>query len=231
MHLVVGCPVKDRGWIMDRWFDHVESSIPEGVRVDYVFVVPEGDTTLEIIRSRCPQAHLVLTGEDPHYERNWHNKDRYREMVQVRNALLREVRRLNPDIFLSLDSDILLSKECISQAVSVMKEGGYNAVAPPTFLDPSDKRFTNAANIKPRGGFYRATIGARHVVDVIMAIKLMDRAAYQIDYSFNVFGEDFGWSKNARDNGIRMFYAGDIPPSKHVMSRDQLDKVDGRCGF
>lgn len=230
MRLVIGCPVKDRAWIMDKWFDHIELAIPDEVEVEYVFVIPSGDETLEIINKRCPQAHLVLTEEAPSYERNWHKEGRYREMVQVRNALLREVRRINPDYFLSLDSDILVTPTCISESLSIIRDG-YNAVAPPTFLDPTDKRFTNAAVLKPRGGYYRATPGTSHIVDIIMAIKLMDRAAYQVDYDFNIFGEDFGWSKGARENGIKMFYAGGIGPSKHVMKKEWLDRIDERCGF
>lgn len=216
---------------MDRWFDAVEQAAPEGVSISFVFVVPYGDETTPIIKNRSPDALIIETGEDPTYERNWYNTDRYKEMVQVRNILLRAVRRMQPDFFLSVDSDILLHKDAITDMINVARESKVDAVCGPVFLDQMDRRFTNAAVMKARGGFTRVKHGSRAMVDVIMALKLMDIGAYNIDYSFSPFGEDFGWSADVKKSGLSMVYCGDKQPNKHVMKKEWLDVVDKRCGY
>lgn len=234
MRIIVGCPIKDRSWILDKWFDHVEESIlPDNVVLDFAFVLPDSDPCLDIIKNRAPNALLVLTEESSdEYIRNWGPEERYREMCLYRNVLLERVRKEAPDYFLSLDSDILLQPSAISDMIETIRETKSNAVCAPTFLDQVDKRITNSGCYGPgKRSFRRLEVGKLSTTDVIMAIKLMDIGAYNQDYEYDYRGEDFGWSQAAKRSGLKLVFAGHSEPNKHVMKKEWLDMVDKRCGY
>jgi hypothetical protein len=50
--------------------------------------------------------------------RNWGDTGRLQAMVGLRNQLLRRVRELAPDYFLSLDSDLLVAEDCLSELLA-----------------------------------------------------------------------------------------------------------------
>ena len=232
MRLMVGCPVKDRDWIMNQWFDHVYNALDDSWEVEFVFVLPDKDLSLDIIEKRAPGASVLRTFEsnDP-YVRDWSNKDRYVDMVHLRNMVLQKVRHIHPDFFLSLDSDILIEKNAIRSMIGTISNIGCNAVSSPTFLDPVDARVTNAALMGARGNAARLGLGNDSIADVIMAIKLMDLGAFNIDYGYDKRGEDFGWSKNVLSAGLKLGFAGGAKPSKHVMGKEWMDRIDKRCGY
>ncbi len=234
MRIVVGCPVKDRDWIFDLWFDYVYAAVPDEWDLDFVFIIPEGDPCNEIAQERMTDGSLVVTTKEKrsHYVRNW-SAPRYVEMVHLRNLLLNNVRTVHPDIFLSLDSDILLHRDALRLGYETLVEHNWDCVSIPTFLTPNGgERFTNSAALRKRGYMLdRDKIGATNVTDVAMAAKIMRSSAYNCDYQAHHLGEDTGWSCNVKEAGLTIGWAGEVPISKHVMDKKFLDIVDKRCGY
>lgn len=237
MKLVVGCPVRDRAWIIHRWFEHTHNALRDaGVAksdVTFVFVGDQaGDSTFKEIDRACldlSYSRVVISQDGPAepYERVW-GWDRYLEMAQLRNSLLDWVRRLAPDLYWSLDSDILVARNTLTSAVGATS--GYDAVGSRCYMTPSGVWCPSYAMLPGTGGLLRSDSEGIFGVDVIMAAKLMTKKAYCVDYVGHKQGEDIGWSIAARKAGCRLGWDG-TTVSKHVMSPKDLDRIDGRCGF
>lgn len=230
--VVVGCPVRERAWIMPSWFDHTEAALREaGVPGTYAFVASAGDETLPIIAERAPAAAVTLVVEDGAYvDRQWHREARIAHMVWLRNVLLETVRALAPAVFISVDSDVLLHPSAIVGMLEGL--GRFDAVGGCTYMTAGGLNFPSCGWVIGREGLRRRRIEqlGTFPVDVIMAIKAMAPAAYDVDYRFAREGEDVGWSLSAGRRGLALGWDGRYA-SKHVMSRDALDRVDERCGF
>lgn len=241
MRFVVGCPVYRREWILPTWFNHVERECASAhVEPIYVFAVDSRDPSIEVVygeaNSRDREIALEITAEDKGFDRSdsdrqWNLPTELERMVGVRNTLLARVRELEPDVFLSLDSDILLGEGSLSRLLGTLRRSdlGWGAVGGKTFMSPGlghPSYFT----FTKKGTPVRSNSDGVHVVDVIMAIKLMGPAAYGVDYTYDRWGEDVGWSRNCAKRDIKLGWDGRTT-NKHVMQHDQLDKIDKRCGF
>lgn len=216
---------------MPAWFDHVEAACAAiDVRPTYAFVVSAGDETLPILRDRAPFVALTTVTEPPYVERQWHRRERIDHMVYLRNTLLQTVRRIGPDVFVSVDSDVLLHPMAIADMVEGL--GRFAAVGGSTFLTPMGDRFPSCGWVLGKDGLRRRPIEHRGVipVGVIMAVKAMGPAAYAVDYRHSPQGEDIGWSLAAAQAGLKLGWD-NRHSSKHVMSPEALARVDERCGF
>ncbi len=233
MRLMIGCPVKSRDWILDRWFDHTEAALPVDVTPRYVFV---GDPiidnwTFKIINQRAPAATIVpvTEGNLGTGRRDWSNPQRIEHMVVLRNFMLAEVRALKPDLFLSLDSDILLHPNGISTLIDAIGQG-WDAVGGKCYLDPGIS-CPNYAMLGRNGNLRRTDAeGGLFPVDVLMAVKMMSPAAYAINYRAAKSGEDEGWSRNCTEAGLKLAWDSRVI-NKHVLQPDRLDVIDKRVGF
>lgn len=243
LEIVVGCPVRERAWVIDRWFAHVlEACEHADATPTFVFVVDPADETHAAISERWCDGHdvrLVLVDEAPIEPnergevviRSWLTRSRLDHMVEVRNLLLAEVRRIRPQFFWSVDSDILVAPWALASAVEFITN--FNAVGSLTWMHHVGTHFPNFGFWDPaNGGFRRmpADRGGRYATEVIMALKLMDPAAYGVDYEYHHDGEDLGWSLACRRRGLALGIDG-AEPSKHVMAPDMLDAVDPRLGW
>ena len=239
---MVGCPFSHRDWIIDAWFEATERAlVAAGVESwSYAFVGDNADPTWTKI-----EQHRERTGVDVRLAREPNARDidvrdwrqaRYGYMVTIRNMLLDQVRDIGPDVFFSIDSDILVADSSIADLLEDLA-GGADAAGSCTFLSkpkgpkPSHKtpscarsRPNSALNTRPyfENAVYR--------VDVLMAFKAMSPAAYACDYRFHHHGEDIGWSQNCAERGLELVYD-TRSVSKHVMSPDALHVVDLRCGY
>jgi hypothetical protein len=239
--LVVGAPVYERGWILERWFERLTEAI-DHVGPDEVCMVlnyaPGTDDTYEIIGrwgTFFDEMQLVHDlGNDHHAHpdgyRNW-SLDRYRTMSRLRNRLLLEVRQLEPDFYLSCDTDMLLQKNTISKLLAGIND--YDAIAPLAFMTPKTVAYPNAMQ---RDFFSRPPLpeplwGPVIPVAVCFGTVLMKPSLYsQIDYVEDPLGEDIGWGKRAVEAGLTMaLHTG--APIKHVMSPKALREVDDRVGY
>lgn len=228
MKLLVGCPVSNRSWILDDWFKHVIEAARDH-ELEFVFVVPEMDIEdIAIIDNYGGfTRHLIVSDEDTYTNREW-NGTRYEAMANLRNNLLDGVRQVEPDLFLSLDSDILLHPDAINNLIETYENNECIAVGGKAYLDIRSKFFPSYSKWTGQT-YHRPDFDEIMQVDILMAVKLMDPTAYWIDYKMHLNGEDFGWSVEAAKHG-RLLWDGRIT-NKHVMRPEDKDKIDSRCGF
>ena len=226
----MGCPIAHRAWILPRWFDHVEAACSlAGLEPTYVFVADSDDPCVTIARKRARRLVMVHSpsptkGDDT---RRW-DPERYAEMVRLRNLLLQAVRLGEPDVFLSLDSDILLHPWALDSMLESLER--FDAVGGKCFMTKTATNVPSWARLGREGQLQRMDADGVFDVDVIMAVKLMSPVAYLVDYVTDVQGEDTGWSKACRAAGVKLGWDGRVT-SKHVMEPWMLDRVDERVGF
>lgn len=237
--LVVGCPVKARYWIIDRWFYAVEMACANaGIEPVYSFVGEQDDPTVDRLhhltgtRGRVAVFTLVPPGGGPQtapHERVW-NHERFVLMVDLRNRLLRSVRTISPKWFWSVDSDILVHPDALKLSLDSLDK--FDAVGGKCFMGPRGVELPSCGWYGGMEGFTRKIIEQEGVmpVGVIMALKLMNDRTYNIDYAFNMSGEDIGWSTAATAAGLKLGWDSRVC-SKHVMTPDDLDVYDERCGW
>lgn len=233
MNLIVGCPVRDRLWVLPSWFEYLERAT-EKAAVE-PFILMAGDPRDESVDYAAHAANArgwgfqnIAVTENGSYERLW-NIDRYRHMAMLRNLLLTEVKQRAPDIFWSLDSDILIQEDALVLALEALEQRPFDAVGQRCYMTEygawcaSYCMFTN-------GGLLRDDSDGCFPVDVIMASKVMSPRAYDIAYVIDEQGEDIGWSKECARFGVKLGWDGRTV-SKHVMAVEYLDMVDQRCGY
>lgn len=228
--LLVGMPVFRRGWILPLWFGGVESAAREaGLIPSYIFVGDPHDRDSfdvidEFLESVDREAYVSWVEEYPDtpVNRVWNHK-RYHRMVYIRNELLTVVRNIGPEYFLSLDSDIILHPKALVNMFESIER--FDAVGGKTYMTPHGRNFPSYGMLP---GLKRVDDSGVFEVDVIMAIKLMTPEAYSIDYKFDSRGEDIGFSISCKDAGLHLGWDGRVV-SRHIMSRDDLEKVDERC--
>ena len=228
MKLLVGCPVSNRSWILDDWFKHVVAAAKD-YELEFIFLIPEMDIEdLAILDNYTDYTrHLIISDEDSYVNRSW-NGERYEVMANLRNNLLDGVRQIEPDLFLSLDSDILLHPDGISNLIETYQNNDCIAVGGKTYLDFTSKFYPSYSKWTGQT-YHRPDFSGIMQVDILMAIKLMGPDAWSIDYQMHRNGEDFGWSVEAAKHG-RLMWDGRIT-NKHVMRPEDKDKIDPRCGF
>ena len=228
--VVIGCPVRHREWILWEWAKFASLSARNAdVKFEFMFVVsPLDQGVLDVVEEIKEPTTIVFSDEkDEPDERVW-NPSRYEHMARLRNQLLTEVRKKTPDFFLSLDSDILLHPQALTNMIESATL--YNAIGGRTYMTPKGRWCPSFSYLYPNGGLNREDFDNVRIVDVIMAIKLMTKSAYAVNYVGHHQGEDIGWSKNCKASHVSIGADGRVV-SKHVMDKSMLDKVDERCGY
>lgn len=226
--VLVGCPVFERDWILDRWFDHLADWPME---LDFVFAFTPGeDGTLDIIHSRAPLAHIITVEQGDHsVERNWGQRSRVETLAALRNTLLSYVRAEKPAFYFSLDSDVLVAPWAHSHRLFESLKGQFDAISPLAYLGAGD--ISNAFHW--RGDHVtrldkKKRYGVPQVADVLAAAILMTPAAYNRgSYGYDMLGEDIYWAKTVKNEPIKLGFDSSVV-FRHVMSEDKLHVKDSR---
>lgn len=245
MKIAVGCPIRDRAWIVNEWIDHVRVAFDvAGLKPYWVFAIgigPEGDDGTAKLATNLFKTEngmwTIIHEPKTKPGRHW-SEQRYEHLAEYRNRLLGIVQAIQPDYFWSLDSDILAHPVALTTLLETIqaehKMGGeelrFDAVGGKTYLSRTSRHITTWANIAYSGGLQRQDQEGVFRCDVLMAIKLMSPAAYNIPYKSSKFGEDIGWSENCRSAGLKLGWDGRIA-SKHVMDPKSLHDIDPRIGW
>lgn len=115
MQIVVGCPVHDRGWILER---HLQSLmkmlVPEDVELNFLYVLDHCEDNSREILERYHVSYLTYQDQTPHYSRHRYDPSSYGHMADVRNYLIDAVLQTEADYFLSVDSDILVPQDALN---------------------------------------------------------------------------------------------------------------------
>ncbi len=148
-------------------------------------------------------------------------------MVLLRNTLLERVRQLAPEHYWSVDSDILVAEETLVSALEARER--FDAVGSKCYMTTKGTMAPSYGMLNGHG-IRRPDSTGCFKVDAIMAVKLMNPDAYNVDYSVHRQGEDIGWSKDARKRGVKLGWDGRTI-SKHLMTKESIHRVDDRVGF
>ncbi len=231
MKVIVGCPVRGREWILPRFFEAlVEASGDLDIRC--LFVGSEDDDSTWDAVKRCPFPMIPVFVDEPAGDvpRDWSAPGRIEHMVDLRNTLLRNVRIESPDVFVSLDSDILIQPDALRLGIEALAQ--YDAVGLGCYMTPLTP--AGGSKLFPSNGIFNRNVLRRvemdpgvHPVDVIMAAKIMSPAAYGVDYAYDHRGEDIGWSIACWQAGLK-FGWDNRTISRHVMSESELAFTDPR---
>lgn len=232
--LVIGCPLRDRMWILPLWFERVATAL-KSAGMDKPLLVFVGDVNDESMQYAEREAEargwgcslVPVTEPQEPYSREW-NIDRYRYMVDLRNRLLTEVKEWAPQVFWSLDSDILVHEDALKSAIDALDR--FDAVGQRCYMTEHGTWCPSYCNFTEGGGLLRYDGDGCFPVDCIMASKVMSPRAYDIAYEVHEQGEDIGWSKECRRFGVKLGWDGRTV-SKHVMGIEFLHLIDPRCGY
>lgn len=221
MRLVVGCPVYERAWILPDWFQGIHDSATADLfeDVQFVFVyTPSTDGTIDLLMDNG--AEVMIYDNGTHGEtRDWTNPERVSTLANMRNQLLWMVSGMEFDAFLSLDSDIIMNENALESMWSHLDEA--DAVSPTVQL-AADRSIINAFTRRRDGFYVRCKPGYHGRVDVLCAAIMMtpDLVKDQsVRYSYEVRGEDFGWSAAAKKAGYDMMLCNDYV--YHAMEKDK----------
>jgi hypothetical protein len=149
-------------------------------------------------------------------------------MVELRNRLLQIVRLLDPPLFLSLDSDILLHPDALRNMIESTDR--FDVVGGKAFMTSTGSACPSWGFPTTGGGIHRSDAYGVFAVDIVMAIKLLTPKAYEVEYEFHGHGEDVGFSRNCRAAGLALGADARVC-NKHVMTPEWLERIDERCGF
>lgn len=236
--LTIGAPTANRGWIIREWLNYLHPAVMElgdSYRPGIVLVADQKDESVPVVANFCQAMHydfdLVAVEESREGDKRQWNEQRFHRMVYLRNLLLERVRDMEPDLFLSLDTDILLHRDAIKCMVDTMETFDADAVGGKTYMTMGGRGAPSCARFKrARQGLMRPDSDGVLKMDVIMAIKLMRESAYSVDYRYHSHGEDIGWSAECRKLGLNIYWDGRVA-SKHVMEPSRLYEIDRRVGF
>jgi len=219
LKIIVGCPISDRAWILPRYLECVHAQVVDA-DIELLFHCGKSsDNTEEIIKNSNAKKLLSNDIGIGSNKRTW-NMNRYKLMAGLRNRLLEEICRLDPDYYFSLDSDILIPEDCVARLLAREKD----AISPlmsmiPNGMCPNVMTFRENSAYRKKSYMFD---GKPMKADVIMAAVLMNRRFYRkVRYREHKLGEDVGWSFDARDKGFELW----LDPSikvRHVMRKELL---------
>jgi hypothetical protein len=234
MKLIIGCPMYKRSWILHHWIKSIISqSIPVN-DIGFIFEVSPDDTaTIQALESwrkfdkRIPYFEIKIREDIPHFEhenngRQW-SMSKYVNMVSLRNSLLESVRKIQPEYYFSLDSDILLTNTNTIELLIAHIKSGADAVNPLMFMTPFGTMYPSVMDWRldvPAKAFRKEKYELGHYFqsDVIMAAKMMSKDVYNnINYTLHEQGEDVGWSLECKKAGFKLYSASYIY-APHIMS-------------
>ncbi len=223
-----------RSWILPHWIRCIINQSVSIEDIGFVFEVSPDDTeTINSLQAwkkfdnRIPYFNIKIREDIPHFQhenngRQW-TISKYENMVSLRNSLLNTVREVNPDYYLSLDSDILLTNPNTIELLMAHIKSGADAVNPLMFMTPFGTMYPSVMTWRsdaPRKAFRleKYPLGTYFKSDVIMAAKMMSKKVYSnIDYSVHEQGEDVGWSWSCKQADYNLFCASYIY-APHIMS-------------
>jgi glycosyltransferase involved in cell wall biosynthesis len=223
MKIVIGCPVKDRAWVIPDWLRAIQDQEVDAEVEILCVASPSSDGTEQLI---LDGGGKLIMMKEHHYRRTkkdidghiW-NMEMYEFMSSIRNGLKnRAFSDFEADYFFSLDSDVILPKDglaalldyaqehkgVIAPAVNMVARGAaWNVMS---WVDSGRPSMAHRPIQEPQAG--RA--------DVIMAAMLIPREAKSVRWEAHRQGEDIGYCIDAARNRVKLWWVPTVRTS-HFM--------------
>ena len=231
--ILIGCPVRNRAWILPEYLRHIESLEYPKEFITCCFIINDSaDKTKDILSkwqsenySKYESIKIIEInfgngndmGESGYGRQNDKKKYACRKKVIIptlailRNRLLEEAREGNYDYFFSIDSDILVNPDILNKLIETGKGivAGlvHNGEVEYNFLQFSGK----SRKFLPDKLFEVKTTGAV----VLISSKVFNNE--NIQYGNNSKGEDVDFCESARQQGFKSYVLTEI--QEHILNR------------
>lgn len=216
--VLIGCPVRNRAWILPQYLNCLEQLAWPQSLIEYCFIINDCiDQTEQILeqfaRRQSASVRLIAVNSErkPAYLRGEYS---FSHLADLRNLLLREFLHSDCDFLFSLDSDILAPPDSLSrlidsgcEVISCLVCNGHilGDLSVYNILEKSKSgRYIHIRNF-PRDCIFP--------VDCTGAAYLIQRPVverYGVYYTAQYGAEDIGFCENARQKGIPIFCDGRI---------------------
>lgn len=221
--IVVGCPVKERAWCLQRWFDSIAE---QDVELEIICLYsPSEDRTEEILlQNNAHVVHDYRPGRSPTeiHGHQWGHMEDYQYMAEIRNTLLEIViDKYDPDYYFSLDSDILLPPNALTWMVDKMENSAHGVMAPALNMAVNSKAMNTMCWVdryNPHMAHRPFTPNTGGYVDVVMAAMLLNRRGMEAQWVAHAQGEDIGFCLDAKSKSIPLWWEPSIQ-CEHLMVR------------
>ena len=245
LRLIVGAPIANRAWALPGWFECLarQTRRPDGL----VFVHsgrPGDDTWQAIFREAARHGfHSVRIEHDPRPPHPRHDSARFETLASLRNRLLELVAGYRADLFLSLDTDVMLEDpRTIEHLQELVCDQGFDVASPVAFLHPLASHPENASKPcwaynagwwapggvlnDPQRPWHRPapesiTWGDAIEIQVPMAVWLGNRRAIRCRYRPHESGEDLGFAQDLDSEGLRVIWDTSLR-TRHIWSEADL---------
>lgn len=236
--VLIGCPVRERGWILPRYLQCLlELDYPKN-QIEYAFVVNDStDDTLAILqefaRHSASPVRLVLQNMA---SRNSSFRGAYNigNLVVLRNTLLKMFLKTNCNHLFSLDSDILVTPDSLNELIKLQMPVVSLLVRNDHHL--GELGYYNISQLQ--GGRYRPIRDFPRdcliPVDCTGAGYLINRWVIEekeVRYHPHPQGEDAGFCDDARAKGVTIWCHTGLE-GIHVMLKGKQDiQKDNKQGL
>lgn len=220
--VLLGAPVRDRGWILPRFIEHVKGLDLTGIELDTLFIANDcTDDTVQLLQGAGFNV-TEINDLPSKTEGSVRGQYGYSHLANLRNQLVNEFLKTDCEYLLSVDTDILLPQNGIRKLV----ENGLD-VCSMILCNQGDRPIgTRAHNIMRlmRGtGYYEHIRTWREgdiiEVDLTGAVYLIHRRVLEacIRYDYHPQGEDIPFCRHAQQVGFKLFCDTSLKPV-HVMA-------------
>jgi len=238
MKVAVGAPVAERGWILREWRRGLLRQTLQPSSYCFVYSHSEDDT-LSILGDgewEAPVSTLITPA--PFYSRNDRHSDqsdpqRAGHFSLLRNSLLSLFLLTDADLFVSLDTDILLEDSTVLEQLAQTIRDGWDVASPLCYLHAAGaiSECYNAGHLGGGEGFTQGWWRVeRHElrdysllgIGVPMAAMMMRRdVARQCRYRAHDCGEDVGFAQSLAEHRFKVAWRTDLEV-RHVWGADYL---------
>ncbi len=217
LKVMIGCPVRNRAWILPRYLDCLEKINTNTFLLQYCFIINDcSDHSLQILAEfACKQPGKVRLIDKNYDSPGGYRRGQYNfgRLAQLRNLLLEAFLKSDCDYLFSLDSDILVSAGTLTQLlvddcdiVSALICNGHEI---------GDSSIYNILKRSSDGSYIHIRNFPRDrvfPVDCTGAAYLIKRTviAAGVRYSGHRGGEDIAFCEAAASRGFNIFCDGRV---------------------
>lgn len=201
MKVMVGAPVRNRGWILPRHLDALLEQ--DEVEVEFLYVVNDCvDNTVDVLEHyNIPYVTNNLSAENSH-ERGYYKLD---SLAVLRNRLLDEFIKSDCDYLFSIDTDIIIPDGSLKKLIEDDKEIISMLIKNnPTIPAHNIMRYSEEFD---RVAHFEITEEGIIEGDLTGAVYLIRREAIEagVRYGYHWIGEDAYFSEKAKELGYKLY--------------------------